>query len=231
MLKKYPFHSRLLLFLIPILCVLLAEGVAAWMKILKANGVWVGIILCGLLLFAPMRATFYYFWHSRCHDFGRLVMQYLGKNYQPGALIYVSGDSAFAFAYYASQTKFNEALPVSFLINWDNQNLRAVKWGRFTDLVRDGRPKPHLQFYYEYYCFNELALFQMILTNDFIRRRYELFHDTRDDFIDHRDSWVYLSHIKPEAKKIILDYFDARAKRVKQFEIEDTGLYLFSFNK
>jgi len=226
-LGKYPFYGRMLFFLTPVLFILLVEGIDFCGKVLKFRAYVTEIVLAGLLLFYPMHQSIHYLVQPRCHDHGREMVRYLINNYHPNGTVYIPADSAYVFAYYASQTRFNEALPFSLFSVIGDQTLRAAKWGRFSRQLFGQAHNPYFYFRYQFVCFDEQGFFREVLCHDEMSRIQKIFSDTPVDFLDRGDVWIYLDQMQPQAKRFILDYFHRHARRIKRYEIDDTAMYLF----
>lgn len=106
-LKQYPFGGRLVLFLVPALALLVAEGMAAvWerSKGIAARGL--ALVVIGSLLWAPVvEALGVPFRHEEL----RPVVTYLEEHYRPGDVIYVYYGAEPAFRYYARRTALGDA--------------------------------------------------------------------------------------------------------------------------
>jgi len=104
-LGKYPFSGRLLLFLVPLLFLLLAEGVErVWMVLLRVNRPMAGLVTACLivyLLWTPIAAAYENLQSPPLGEEIKPAMSYLSQGYQSTDLIYVYIGAEPAFAFYA----------------------------------------------------------------------------------------------------------------------------------
>ncbi len=111
-LEKYPFSDRLLLFIVPIVFLLVAEGIERpRLILLKFNpliafGVW--IILVSLLLYKPINIARYHFLYPKMEEHIKPIMAYLSQNRQNTDTIYIYYGARPAFTYYALPFGFED---------------------------------------------------------------------------------------------------------------------------
>jgi hypothetical protein len=110
-LRKYPFCNRLLLFLVPVLLLLLAEGVEqARTILLRVNKTLAGVVAASLVayfLYAPAVAAYRGVRSPPMGEHIKPVMSYIRDNRQGTDVVYVYYAAAHAFTYYASQYGFD----------------------------------------------------------------------------------------------------------------------------
>lgn len=103
-LEKYPFAGRLMLFSVPLLCLLLGAGVG-WLASLSlrpaALSIVLSLILAGWLLYPPAQTSFNQYLSPTYDEHIRPAMAFLRENHQPGDTIYIYYWSIPAFRYYA----------------------------------------------------------------------------------------------------------------------------------
>jgi len=103
-LQAYPFHSRMLLFAVPPILVLVAQGMEAVRLALHrtpAVSVIAWAILAGLLVVGPIDAAVKTFAQPQEGEQVRPAVQYLAAHWQAGDTLYVYYSSYHAWAYYA----------------------------------------------------------------------------------------------------------------------------------
>jgi hypothetical protein len=105
-LHKYPFYGRLLLFLVPFLLLLVAEGAERIRCLTAPAAPSVGVILIGLLLFHPTAIALRFLVHPRTREEIRPVLASVREKAAPGDGLYVYGGAAPAFRYYANRYAF-----------------------------------------------------------------------------------------------------------------------------
>ncbi len=105
--RKYPFYGRLLLFLVPFLLLLVAEGAERIRSLTTPVAPSVGVILIGLLLFHPAAIALRFLLHPRTREEIRPVLAYVKEKAAPGDGLYVYGGAVPAFRYYAGRYAFS----------------------------------------------------------------------------------------------------------------------------
>jgi hypothetical protein len=105
-LRKYPFYGRLLLFLVPFLLLLVAEGADRIRSLTAPAAPSVGVILIALLLFHPASIAVRFLVHPRTREEIKPALSYVREKKASGDGLYVYGGAAPAFAYYASRYGF-----------------------------------------------------------------------------------------------------------------------------
>jgi hypothetical protein len=109
-LRKYPFAGRLLLFLVPVLFLLLAEGVdRARMILLKVNRPHAGLVVAFLVVYLLYPSAAAAYRGLRSPPMGehiKPVMSYVRDHRQSTDLVYVYYGAAPAFVYYGPQYGF-----------------------------------------------------------------------------------------------------------------------------
>jgi hypothetical protein len=108
--RKYPFSGRLLLFLVPLLLLLLAEGVErvriVLMRVNKIIAIGLSTLLIVYLFLNPIKTAFA---NVRTPPMGSNIkptMAYISNNYLSGDLIYVYYGAGPAFKFYVPQYGF-----------------------------------------------------------------------------------------------------------------------------
>jgi hypothetical protein len=116
-LYKYPFYSRVLMFLVPFWMLLMAQGVAQIITLRvtlpSLSSVWtrivascIGFAWLGLLLYVPAVNAQAYLSPPVTDEEIKPVMAYIEDHWQPNDLIYVFQKSQFQFQFYREQYGF-----------------------------------------------------------------------------------------------------------------------------
>ena len=116
-LQKYPFQSRLLLFLVPVFFVFLGAGVEQLLRRAAAKPLRAAGAVCALLLLVPylvygLRGLTV----PRTRQEIKPVMDYLRAHRRPGDVVYLYYGGQYAFAYYADRYGF--AVPEVSKTGW-----------------------------------------------------------------------------------------------------------------
>ncbi len=109
---KYPFNGRLLLFAVPALLLVIAEGVN-WVRSKAAEAPVIGACLLAVLFFNPVLFSIYHLVKPSWREEIKPVLNYVDAHARGGDVLYIHSDSIPAFRYYAprfqlSNVFFNE---------------------------------------------------------------------------------------------------------------------------
>jgi hypothetical protein len=111
-LHKYPFSGRLMLFSVPILLLIIAEGFERARlllgRIAPRIGVWGTVGLASLLLYAPLSVAVANFSRPPMKEDIKPAMSYLHRYRAPAEVIYVYHGAVPAFEYYAAVFGFQK---------------------------------------------------------------------------------------------------------------------------
>ena len=100
-LERYPFSGRLLLFIVPSLFLLIAEG-AAYLQVSSGNkSPIVSILLIAVLLMPLSLNAVHYLVNPRTREEIRPALQYIQKHKQPADAVYVYQGAEQAYVYYS----------------------------------------------------------------------------------------------------------------------------------
>jgi hypothetical protein len=104
-LGKYPFQGRMVLFMVPIVILLIAEGVERGRTMLHRLNPWLAsaiwIVFCVFLLYQPARVAYRRVLRPSTKDDVKAVMSYLDDRRLDSDSVYVYYGAAPAFEYYA----------------------------------------------------------------------------------------------------------------------------------
>lgn len=105
---KYPFSGRLLLFIVPSVLLLVAEGAELIRsKISSHNTAVLGIIFIGLLLLYPVASISYNLLEPHYKEEIKPVIEYVRENQQDGDVLYIYYGTVPAFEYYSARYGYN----------------------------------------------------------------------------------------------------------------------------
>jgi len=109
-LHLYPFQGRMLVFLIPTVLILIAEGTQAIVtkiSIQRAVRLGVGVLLIGLLLAPPLASSVYHLAKPRTVEEIKPVIHYVKEHKKEGDVLYLYHGAKRAFQYYAPRYGFS----------------------------------------------------------------------------------------------------------------------------
>jgi hypothetical protein len=121
--RKYPFHGRLLLFIIPAVLLFIAEGAAQFIDKTKHHSIMIGTTLVGLLFFHSLLSASQHLIEPRTNEELKPVINYVREHRQAGDILYLYYASHHAFEYYSSSHGFNKndyIVGVASRDNWRN---------------------------------------------------------------------------------------------------------------
>ena len=102
----YLFTQRFLLFAVPLLVLMIAEGTRYMIAASWSRAPWLGILLAGALFFYPAWAAAGHVVKPRLVEELKPVMAYLRAHEQPGDIVYVQNAASWPFEYYAGHYGF-----------------------------------------------------------------------------------------------------------------------------
>lgn len=106
--QYYPFAERWLLFLVPFMILLIAEGMFFVIDKTWRDYKLIGIVFASVLLFYPVAGQLFHFVVPLGTDELRPVMRYVSMHQQDGDALYVHAGARKAFQYYADGFGFEE---------------------------------------------------------------------------------------------------------------------------
>jgi hypothetical protein len=138
-LHKYPFHGRLLLFLVPLLLLLLTEGIARVRRLLGRVRKPLPSLLAGALVayvaLGPVASTGKALFFPPLREHIRPVLAHVRDNRRADDRIYVYYGAGPAFCYYAPRFGFN---PVDCVIGDWNARGDTLRLRADIERIRDG---------------------------------------------------------------------------------------------
>jgi hypothetical protein len=123
---KYPFSDRMLLFIVPSVLLLIAEGAELIRsKISSHNTAVLGIIFIGLLLIYPLNVTIDNILDPYSKQEIKPVIEYVRENQQDEDVLYIYYGAGPAFEYYSARYGYNVndyVVGICSKENWENWN-------------------------------------------------------------------------------------------------------------
>lgn len=142
-LHKYPFRTRLILFLTPFFILLIAEGVAYfWERIRKHRSAVIvtALVIATLTVPSITRASSFILYPETRHEV-RPVIEYIKKHQNPGDVIYADGPlTAAQVRYYAPRYGYSQ----SEWIMGDGDSI--LRWEEFRQQYRQLQPQRRVWF-------------------------------------------------------------------------------------
>lgn len=222
-LSIYPFFGRFLLFAVPVILILVAEGVL-WLNS-KINGkrtAWIS--LCIVLLLLWPRLDFVR-WKADRTTFRETevkgALEYIGKNRQPGDVIYVYYGAYFPAKYYCRTAGITEdELTIGIPGYWWNSELRDTllkAWKK----TAPGEAEPKVEIFASY------------SRGDF-SPQWAAFESDIKRLAGKGRVWVLFSltnWLGSDEEKIFLHFLDKHGHWVKTKRLSGASVFLYEFPK
>lgn len=239
-LHKYPFAVKFLVFLLPTICIFIAQGASYLIRRLPKFSFLVVVIILPVLFVSPIKKSIGRFFNSSNDQVlfiktamgytqNRPVMEYFQEHYQKGDFIFMNNAAQYAFWYYTTYRGFLTQLATEPMGNWKGTPHQAMMVGHFIDAlnVQDGVPFTNFRYVFDVY--NEQGFFRDTLV---VRDKSDIqiiIENSPNFFKAHARTWLFISHLEPKAKNFILSYFDRHGRRLKAFEDKGASIYLYKF--
>ena len=213
MAHKYPFSGRLVLFLVPSLALLMAEGIVYVIdKFLKRpTGV---LLLSAAVFFYPVQNAADVLSRTHVFEEAKPVMRYLKGHYQERDAIFLNNSAQYAYGYYRGYYRFNVQTPFAGviveppgpLVEFD-PTIHVV----YVNYVRD--QWGHLVGWHIGQSANAFS------KEEWGKIRYN------------KRTWLVFSHASAGYRKTVLDYFGREGKKLEEFHASGASIYLFDMGK
>jgi len=216
-LEKYPFEGQLLLFIVPFVLLLVAEGTRYFITQTRHNSSIIGIILVLLLFFHPLQSAVLNLKNPQNspHPFQRVreeikpVLSYVRENRQNGDVIYLYYASQYAFKYYLER----------YGLNYEDgkQAVWAVP------------PKawfaPALPSYPPYF-----------IVGKYSRDNWKIFISELNGLYGNKRVWLIFSHVRDRRSDIdeedmFLHHLNTIGKQLDYFKSTEASAYLYDLSK
>jgi len=135
-LQKYPFHSRLVLFLTPFFILGIAEGSHFIRQKTFKNKFTavIGISIVSLLLAVPIANASQRLLQPQVKQEIKQVMSYVKTHQQPGDIVYVYQRAEYQFKYYAEKYGYRQGdyvMGIDDLDEYDGKGMSEQEWERY----------------------------------------------------------------------------------------------------
>lgn len=127
----YPFLQRMIIFIVPSLLFLIAEGAEYIITKTSINARVVGYVFIGLLLFHPLLSSAHHLIKPLTTEEIKPILNYIKINWQSGDVIYIHYGAHPAFTYYAKKYDFEKNHYVIGIYAGDKNN----QWAFSTDYL------------------------------------------------------------------------------------------------
>ena len=211
LLKKYPFHERLILFLLPVLYLMVAEGIDCLHSKGKKLQV-ASLLLCALFLILPLERSRQSVLKPDLKDDIRPVMQQLVKYLDTSDVVCVNMASQWSFWYYLQSL---------------NSGITYQKIGLLADqLVRYDSSTYGLMTVVEFRLTPE-GKFQEV---HFPGLNLKIEENNTDVFPRNSRTWFLFSRASKELEEFILQYLDKIGRKTAGLKSQGSSLYLYDLS-
>jgi hypothetical protein len=207
--EVYPFMGRTILFLLPALYLLLAEGVAR-LQLSIAEGDWrrrLSLIFRLTLLLALMDLPVY---RQQTHEEIRPVLAYVQQNRSPDEALYLYHWVEPAFRYYADDLGF------------DYQQCRRIA------PIPAAVYEKEIDFYRRHRGWEAVGVYE----TQCVLGAAELFEQSVEELeqvVERHRVWFVFSHIWPQQEQQFLRFLSERGELQKRLALKGASAYLFEF--
>lgn len=210
---RYPFSGRLVLFLVPSLALLMAEGIVYVIdKFLKRPVA--AVLLIVAVFFYPVQNAADVL--SRTHAFEEMksVMRYLNGHYQKQDAVFLNNSAQYAYGYYRGYYRFNVQTPFAGVI--------VEPLGSLVEF------DPTIHVVYVNYVRNQRGH----LVGWHIGQPANAFSKEEWEKIRYnKRTWLVFSHASAGYRKTVLDYFGREGEKLEEFHVPGASIYLFDMGE
>lgn len=228
--QLYPFFERYLIFLIPYLLVLLAQGIpflSMFMVRLRIPFLILSVILVFML---PVQGA----WQTMTRRSGddhsyRKVMTFLSARARPDDLVFLNSSSQFPYWYYGYVLGLNKNFSRQPMGKWNNQLLYKHRVGRIFDtLNHDEHGELFSYVRYEMFAYNKEGVVKTKDYADYYAQKvYRLYPDSPFPSKRKQRVWVLFLFVQDDLKKHVVQYFRNKGKQTDGIKFNGSTLYLF----
>jgi len=211
--NKYPFGDKFLVFYIPVLLVFVAEGL---FFVLEKSGTFkkkIGFILLILLFFKPIQGSAYYLFNTREKEASRPAIEFLQQHYQNQDALYMNSSAQYAYGYYHGQFDFNEKEKMIGVIIDDFYQLASFDPDKDIDFQKK---------VFDVKGFSRGYLFGPDIKREASQINAQLQLNPR--------TWLVLVHAGTSQKRLIINSFNARGKRIESFYGKNAEIHLYDMS-
>ncbi|HLF18557.1 MAG TPA: glycosyltransferase family 39 protein [Candidatus Omnitrophota bacterium] len=230
-LNKYPYKERMLLFLVPILCLFVSAGIVAVAGLSKRYGKILLVILSAVALFNPLVSSWQFLVDPPQKEENRLIMQIIKNRFQDGDKFFFNNSAQYTVHYYLNSLIFTKKFLKSLSVTSIGQSYYELKMYKIGDIILEYQGKPFMPFRTATYVNSNghfMGYFEKLKDAPHKRRMHEKM-DPKD--LPQGRVWLILSHIHNGPKDFIIRHFDIFGKRLEVYRANGAELYLYDFKK
>jgi hypothetical protein len=210
--RKYPMHSRFFVAFLPGVLIIFAHGVWTVMQCKKKSLRVLSAVLLGVLIFNPLKIAAGSLFNSHALEETKPLMRNLEEHRQSGDVLFMNDSARYVYVYYLVSHRLTDGInPI-------------VKTADYFSKDEKGR---NLYVQGERYDFDDHGAYQDVRANEDL---FLIAEDTPKPFGNGKRTWMFFSHILPEAEEFILQLLDRSGVRLKEFKQKGSSLYLYDLS-
>ncbi len=230
-LHVYPFGGRLTLFLVPLILIVLAEGVIGINSFIKPPFRVFAVLLPALILFPSLRQACLSVREGFDRQSNREVIAFLSREAREGDALALNSEAQFPFWYYSQRFGCERFMSPAIPVSAGGERKQGYVAGQFLDHLLMEPPQPYALFRYVVYVFNEAGFFRELLSNDTLGQPQKIFINTPLALPNRQRAWFFFSSMNPVAKDFLLFSLDRQGKRLKAYEGKGAAVYLYDLTQ
>jgi hypothetical protein len=207
---RYPFHQRYLLFILPGIYWLIAEGVIFCAQRIK-RPIFLKYALTNVLLVSPLGSGFVHLYQGHGREMIRPVMNDLQRSFHAGDALYINAGAYAAYYYYGARF----ATGISQIGRFSDEVYHASAEGKTFINLRTENP-----------IYNQ-GIFKGLENDSPVNRAYQ---DDICIFGNNARTWFLFSHPK-NSRTFVFSYLEKRGKRLDTLRSKDVDLYLYDLSQ
>ena len=226
----YPFGGRLALFLVPLVLIVLAEGVVFANSFLKTPYRAFTVFLPVLVLLPSLQQTGVSMRDGFNRQSNREAIAFLSAEARTGDALALNSEAQFPFWYYSQRFGCERFMAPAMPVSAGGERKTGYVTGQFLDHLLPGQNQPCALFRYVVYVFDEEGRFRELLSNDTIGQPQQIFADTPLNLPNRQRAWFFFSSMNPAAQDFLLLVLDRQGRRLKAYEGKDAAVYLYDLS-
>ena len=210
---KYPFYGRFVLFLVPSLALLSAEGIAYIAERFSRRPV-TALVLAAAVFFYPIKNAADALIRAHAFEEMRPIVRYLKEHYQQFDAVFLNNSAQYGYGYYSGRWGL------------DTKDLFVGVIAEPPGSLREFDPAIHV-VYVSYNRDSRGHLVGWRIGQSASKFSGEEWEKVRYN----KRTWLVFSHASAGYRKTVLDYFDREGKKLEELHAPGASIYLFDMEK
>ena len=225
-LNLYPFRDRMLMFLLPNFCVLLAHGLAAFGAKFGKMSPAVVALLAGLLILKPLHVSARDAIEGIRKEDNRALFDYLQRKYVATDEIFYNNSAQYALLYYMNKNALFRQMPWVGSETEDPVGEFKVLTNKFRDLLGEYMGTVFVSYQEEGHFVDGGRMLGMVER----RGTWHLDAIWRPGKFQGKRVWLVFSHHSADLRDFVLSNFDRYGQRIDEFKSYQVEVYLYQMN-